>query len=204
MLLIQRKYRLSHREQYLFSLSTKQLFLDQCIRKACYLILETEALTITLRRRGESEEKLRGVAVLSGVGHGQQAWRVVLRLKASFLVIELAPVDTIPCRAITLHDVPTLTAEAAHDPVKPTPLHYTSCEYDCSSVAVSAEISLRSPRKLFIFIIKRYIYRIEVSKNKLINFEKDFTEMQPMYWSGQPPKYLFSGAKHQMHIHLNF
>ena len=36
------------------------------------------------------------------------------------------------------------------------------------SVAFLAEIAFRSPRKLFIFIIKTYIYRIEVSKNKLI------------------------------------
>ena len=32
------------------------------------------------------------------------------------------------------------------------------------SVAVLAEILLRSPRKLFIFIIKKYNYRIKVSK----------------------------------------
>ena len=37
-----------------------------------------------------------------------------------------------------------------------------------TSVAVLAEMSLRSPRKLVIFIIKKYIYRIEVSKNKFI------------------------------------
>ena len=36
------------------------------------------------------------------------------------------------------------------------------------SVAVLAEIPLRSPRKLFIFIIKKIIYRIKVSKNQLI------------------------------------
>ena len=35
-----------------------------------------------------------------------------------------------------------------------------------SSVAVLAEISLRSPRKLFIFIIKQYIFRIKVSKKQ--------------------------------------
>ena len=35
------------------------------------------------------------------------------------------------------------------------------------SVAVLAEISLRSPRKLFIFIIKKYFYRVKVSKNKI-------------------------------------
>ena len=35
-----------------------------------------------------------------------------------------------------------------------------------SSVAVLAEILLRSPRKIFIFNIKKIIYRIKVSKNK--------------------------------------
>ena len=39
-----------------------------------------------------------------------------------------------------------------------------------TSVAVSAEISLRPPRKLFLFSIKKYIYGIKVSKNKLIIF----------------------------------
>ena len=37
-----------------------------------------------------------------------------------------------------------------------------------TSVAVLAEISLRSPRKLFIFIIKKIIYRIRVFKKYLI------------------------------------
>ena len=36
------------------------------------------------------------------------------------------------------------------------------------SVAVLAEISLRSPRKLFILMINKYFYRIKVSKNQLI------------------------------------
>ena len=38
------------------------------------------------------------------------------------------------------------------------------CTPTDTSVAVLAEISLRSPRKSFIFIIKKYIYRIKVSK----------------------------------------
>ena len=38
-----------------------------------------------------------------------------------------------------------------------------------------ADISVRSPRKLFIFIIKNCIYRIKVSKKKCFNFEKNFT-----------------------------
>ena len=36
------------------------------------------------------------------------------------------------------------------------------------SVAVVAEILLRSPWKLFIFTIKKYIYRRKASKKKLI------------------------------------
>ena len=37
-----------------------------------------------------------------------------------------------------------------------------------SSVAVLAEILLRSPWKIFIFIIKKYVYRIKVSKKLII------------------------------------
>ena len=37
-----------------------------------------------------------------------------------------------------------------------------------SSASFLAELSVSSPRKLFIFIIKKYIYRIKVSK-KIIN-----------------------------------
>ena len=44
-----------------------------------------------------------------------------------------------------------------------------------TSVAVLAEISLRSPRKLFIFIIKKKIIGSKYPKNKLFNFEKNFT-----------------------------
>ena len=50
--------------------------------------------------------------------------------------------------------------------------------WNATSVAVLAEISLRSPRKLFIFIIKKYIYRIEVSKNQFILFWKKLHWMQ--------------------------
>ena len=40
------------------------------------------------------------------------------------------------------------------------------------SVTVLAETSLRSPRKLFIFIIKKYIYRMKVSKFNFMPFWK--------------------------------
>ena len=40
------------------------------------------------------------------------------------------------------------------------------------SAAVLAEMPLKSPRKLFILIIKKYIHRIKVSKNKLIQLYK--------------------------------
>ena len=36
-----------------------------------------------------------------------------------------------------------------------------------SSVAVSAEIPLRSPQKIFLFIIKKIIFWFKVSKNKI-------------------------------------
>ena len=38
----------------------------------------------------------------------------------------------------------------------------------CTTVFILAEPLVRSPRKLLNFIIKKYIYRIKVSKNKLI------------------------------------
>ena len=44
--------------------------------------------------------------------------------------------------------------------------------YAVTSVAVLAETLLRSPWKLFIFIIKKYIYRINASKKKLTWFWK--------------------------------
>ena len=44
--------------------------------------------------------------------------------------------------------------------------------HSVTSVAVLAEISLRSPRKLFIFTIKKNIQRIKVSKKKKKNFWK--------------------------------
>ena len=48
-----------------------------------------------------------------------------------------------------------------------TPLHLLAI-----SVAVSAEISLRSPRKLLISVLKHYVYKIKVSKLKWSNFGK--------------------------------
>ena len=36
------------------------------------------------------------------------------------------------------------------------------------SVADLAKILLRSPQKMFIFVIEKYIYRMKESKNKLI------------------------------------
>ena len=44
-----------------------------------------------------------------------------------------------------------------------------------TSVAALAEISLRSPRKLFIFIIIKKYIGSKYPKNKLFNFEKNFT-----------------------------
>ena len=45
--------------------------------------------------------------------------------------------------------------------------HYDHCEaMVLASVAVLAEILVRSPRKLFTFVINKYTYRIKVSKEK--------------------------------------
>ena len=41
-----------------------------------------------------------------------------------------------------------------------------------TSVAVLAEIPLRSPQKIFVFIIKKYICWVKESKNKIILFWK--------------------------------
>ena len=49
---------------------------------------------------------------------------------------------------------------------------------DLTSVAVLAEISLRSPRKVFNFIIERHTYRMKVSKNKLTSFWN-----QDLHWT---------------------
>ena len=44
--------------------------------------------------------------------------------------------------------------------------------WQLTSVAVLAEISIRSPRKLFIFNIKKYIFRIKVSRKKTLILKK--------------------------------
>ena len=49
------------------------------------------------------------------------------------------------------------------------------------SVAVLAVILLRSPRKLFIFVINKYIDRVRTSKKESLNFEKNFTAYQYIY-----------------------
>ena len=51
-------------------------------------------------------------------------------------------------------------------PAKKEPLALALCKV--SNVAVLAEIPLRSPQKLFICIIKKYICWVKVSKNKII------------------------------------
>ena len=52
------------------------------------------------------------------------------------------------------------------------------------SVAVLAGLSLRSPRKLFFFFIKKYFYRIKVSK-KIINLILKKTSLPPtrIFWN---------------------
>ena len=42
------------------------------------------------------------------------------------------------------------------------------CQQALTSVAVLAEVPLRSPQKIFIFIIKKKCFWVKVSKNKII------------------------------------
>ena len=55
-----------------------------------------------------------------------------------------------------------------------------------TSVAALAEISLRSPRKLFIFIIIKKYIGSKYPKNKLFNFEKNFTGRDRDVWTKSP------------------
>ena len=50
-----------------------------------------------------------------------------------------------------------------------------------TSVAVLAETSLTSPRKTFIFTIKKYIYGIKSIQKNIFNFEKNFTDVHTMF-----------------------
>ena len=53
--------------------------------------------------------------------------------------------------------------------------HWSGSEPVLVSVAVLAEISLRSPRKIFIFIIKYIFTGSKYPKNKSFNFENNCT-----------------------------
>ena len=78
----------------------------------------------------------------------------------------------------------SLTAWASHvvfvTQVQSTSVHnaYQVCDCRpsahrvCGSVAVLAEILLRSPQKIFMFIIKKIICWVKVSKNETIKFWK--------------------------------
>ena len=86
------------------------------------------------------------------------------------------------CVGVPLYNLTCHFTDLVYDSVLKTYIYYAAPEADtCApphpiyccggdfnrvyiSVAVFAEISLMSPRKIFIFIIKKYIYRIKVSK----------------------------------------
>lgn len=79
--------------------------------------------TVALRCGREREEELAAVGVFARVGHREDARSVVLELEGGLLVVEGAAVDAVAAGAVTLDDVATLTAEAAHDAVEDAALH---------------------------------------------------------------------------------
>ena len=62
---------------------------------------EDNVLHVTLRGRGQCEEELRGVAVLTAVGHGEDARGVVLELEPVLLIIEFPVKNRITPTPIT-------------------------------------------------------------------------------------------------------
>ena len=89
----------------------------------------------------------------------------------SFTHFHFAPDSTQPKerRYVTLHD-------GRMDIPKALCIKFESL---FTSVAVTAEISLRSPRKIFIFTIKNEIIRIKVSnKNLILTLKKSFTAVR--------------------------
>ena len=79
--------------------------------------------TVTTRRGCEREEELAAVGVLTRVGHRHSPRRVVLQLEPRLLIVELAAVDAVTARAVAVHDVAALAAEAAHDAMEHAALH---------------------------------------------------------------------------------
>ena len=80
---------------------------------------------------------------------------------------------------ICISVVNVLTQNRARVPFLLTVLaedHRVGVHHVYVSVAVLTEISLRSPRKIFIFIIKQYFNRMKASQKNQLNFEKNFVD----------------------------
>ena len=58
-------------------------------------------------------------------------------------------------------------------------VHYSKQSWKHEWAWPESEISVRSPRTIFIFIIKKCIFRIKVTKINQFNFEKDFSGLDP-------------------------
>ena len=69
-----------------------------------------------------------------------------------------------------------------------------------TSVAVLAVIPLRSPRRLFIFIIKRYIYRIKVFEKKIILKKTSLQNTSANWFISKI--YRFSGHQHRAPLYI--
>ena len=71
-------------------------------------------------------------------------------------------------------------------------LHFEGKAYMFTTVAVLAKISFSSPRKLFVFIIKKYIFRIKVSQKKIYIYIECFEKKLHWCLRQHTPSYVAS------------
>jgi hypothetical protein len=77
---------------------------------------EDGVLAIEMRGLNEGDEELRAVGVLASVGHGEEAWDVVL--VDEVLIVEFHAVDGLAASAVASGEVATLSHELSNDSVE--------------------------------------------------------------------------------------
>jgi hypothetical protein len=71
--------------------------------------------TVTLRGNSKGEEELAAVGVFATICHGQNPYATVLELQSWLLVVECCAMNAVASRAVSLHNVPSLAAEALYN-----------------------------------------------------------------------------------------